>query len=48
MAFVASAVTAFVAVKWLLRYIRGHRFTSFAIYRLVLGVALLLWLPAGR
>jgi len=47
-AFVASAATAFVAVKWLLRYIQGHRFTSFAIYRFVLGVALLLWLPAGQ
>ena len=47
-AFVASAVTAFVAVKWLLRYIQSHRFTSFAVYRFVLGVALLLWLPAGQ
>ena len=46
-AFVASAVTAFVAVKWLLRYIQSHRFTAFAVYRLVLGIALLLWLPAG-
>ncbi|QNN47955.1 undecaprenyl-diphosphate phosphatase [Thermomonas brevis] len=46
-AFVASAVTAFVAVKWLLRYIQSHRFTAFAAYRLALGVALLLWLPAG-
>ena len=41
-AFVASAVTAFVAVKWLLRYIETHRFTAFAVYRLVLGIALLL------
>ncbi len=46
-AFVASAVTAFVSVKWLLRYIQSHRFTPFAVYRLVLGVLLLLWLPAG-
>jgi undecaprenyl-diphosphatase len=46
-AFVASAVTAFVSVKWLLHYIQSHRFTPFAVYRLVLGVALLLWLPAG-
>ena len=46
-AFVASAVTAFAAVKWLLRYIQSHRFTAFAAYRLALGVALLLWLPAG-
>jgi undecaprenyl-diphosphatase len=46
-AFVASAITAFVAVKWLLRYIQSHRFTAFAVYRLALGIALLLWLPAG-
>ena len=46
-AFVASAVTAFVAVKWLLRYIQTHRFTAFAVYRIVLGAALLLLcLPA--
>ncbi|MGN6152919.1 MAG: undecaprenyl-diphosphate phosphatase [Lysobacteraceae bacterium] len=46
-AFVASAVTAFVAVKWLLRYIQSHRFTAFAIYRFALGAALLLLVPAG-
>ena len=32
-AFVASTITAFIAVKWLLRYIQGHRFTAFAVYR---------------
>ena len=47
-AFVASAITAFVAVKWLLRYIQSHRFTAFAVYRLALGAALLLILPAGE
>ena len=47
MAFVASAVTAFIAVKWLLRYIQSHRFTAFAIYRFVFGIALLLLMPAG-
>jgi undecaprenyl-diphosphatase len=46
-AFVASAITAFVAVKWLLHYIQHHRFTVFAIYRVVLGVVLLLLVPAG-
>lgn len=47
-AFVASAVTAFVAVKWLLRYIQTHRFTGFAVYRVVLGLALLALVPAGE
>jgi undecaprenyl-diphosphatase len=40
-AFAASAVTAFVAVKWLLRYIQSNRFTAFAIYRFALGAVLL-------
>jgi undecaprenyl-diphosphatase len=44
-AFTASAITAFAAVKWLLRYIQSHRFTAFAVYRLVLGIALLVLLP---
>ena len=47
LACVASAITAFVAVKWLLHYIQSHRFTAFAVYRLVLGIALLIWLPSG-
>src|SRR5690349_23996646 len=45
--FVVSAIVAFVAVKWLLGYIRAHTFTPFAVYRIALGVALLLWLPTG-
>jgi undecaprenyl-diphosphatase len=40
-AFVTSFVTAFAAVKWLLEYIQSHRFTAFAIYRIVLGTALI-------
>lgn len=39
--FVVSAIVAFVAVKWLLHYIQTHRFTPFAWYRIVVGVALL-------
>jgi len=46
-AFAVSTVTAFVAVKWLLKYIQTHKFTAFAIYRIILGAGLLLWLPAG-
>jgi undecaprenyl-diphosphatase len=46
-AFAAAAITAFIAVKWLLHYIQSHRFTAFALYRIVLGAALLLLLPAG-
>lgn len=45
--FVVSTITAFVVVKWLMRYIQTHRFTAFAVYRIVLGLALLLLLPSG-
>ncbi len=40
-AFVVSTIVAFIAVKWLLTYIRSNRFTVFAIYRIILGVILL-------
>ena len=46
-AFAVSTVTAFVAVKWLLGYIRTHRFTPFAVYRIALGAALLLYMPGA-
>lgn len=37
---VAHGVSVFV-VKWLLGYIKSHRFTGFAIYRIILGIVLL-------
>ncbi|MBN6150666.1 undecaprenyl-diphosphate phosphatase [Xanthomonas sp. AmX2] len=46
-AFAAAVVTGFAVVRWLLGYIKSHRFTAFAVYRIVLGTALLLWLPAA-
>lgn len=53
-AFFAAAISAFLVVKWLLRFVQSHTFNGFAVYRLVLGVALLSWLalspeapPAG-
>jgi undecaprenyl-diphosphatase len=45
--FVVSGIVAFIAVKWLLRYVQSHRFTVFAWYRIVLGVALLAMLHQG-
>ncbi|WP_454832789.1 undecaprenyl-diphosphate phosphatase [Pseudoxanthomonas wuyuanensis] len=47
LAFAAATATGFVVVKWLLGYIKSHRFTGFAIYRIVLGAALLMLMPAG-
>jgi undecaprenyl-diphosphatase len=45
--FIAATVTAFIAVKWLLGYIRTHTFNAFAWYRIALGAVLLLLLPAN-
>jgi undecaprenyl-diphosphatase len=45
--FVVSGIVAFVAVKWMLRYIQSHRFTLFAWYRIALGVALLAMIGTG-
>lgn len=46
-AFVVSTITAFVAVKWLLGFIRSHRFTAFAIYRIAFGGLLLVLSAVG-
>jgi len=41
--FLASAVSAFLVVKWLLRFVQSHTFNGFAFYRILLGTALLTW-----
>jgi len=46
-AFVAATITGFIVVRWLMGYIKAHRFTGFALYRIVLGALLLLLMPAG-
>ncbi|MDP3686341.1 MAG: undecaprenyl-diphosphate phosphatase, partial [Sulfurimicrobium sp.] len=45
--FVASFVSAFVAVKGLLRFISHHDFTIFAWYRIVFGVVVLVTAYTG-
>lgn len=42
LAFLAATVTGFAVVKWLLGYVESHRFTGFALYRIALGLLLLL------
>jgi len=39
--FVVSAVVAFIAVKWLLRYLQTHSFNPFGWYRIALGLLLI-------
>ncbi|MSR43048.1 MAG: undecaprenyl-diphosphate phosphatase [Pedosphaera sp.] len=40
---VTAALTAFVVVKWLLRFVQTHTFIAFGWYRVVLGLLLLIW-----
>jgi len=37
-----SAVTAFIAVRWLLRFVQSHTFEGFGWYRIALGLLILL------
>jgi undecaprenyl-diphosphatase len=39
--FIAAFVSAFLCVRWLLRFISSHDFTPFAWYRIVFGIAVL-------
>ncbi|MEW6306351.1 MAG: undecaprenyl-diphosphate phosphatase [Verrucomicrobiota bacterium] len=41
---VVSAATAFVSVKWLLRFVENHTFVAFGWYRIALGAGLLVFL----
>lgn len=40
--FVSAFVSAFLCVRWLLRYISSHDFTAFAWYRIAFGVVVLI------
>lgn len=44
---IVSALTAFVAVKWLLRYVQSHNFIGFGWYRIVIGGIILACVYAG-
>ncbi len=39
--FIAAFISAFLCVRWLLRYVSTHDFTPFAWYRIVFGVMVL-------
>ena len=41
-ATLVAAITAFVAVKWLLQFVQSHTFVGFAWYRILLGVLVLI------
>jgi undecaprenyl-diphosphatase len=41
--FVVSFIVAYAAVAWFMAWVRRHGFVPFAIYRIIVGVAVLLW-----
>ena len=44
---IASMVSGFLAIALLLRYVRTHSFLPFVIYRIVLGVAVIIIFATG-
>lgn len=44
---IASAVSGFIAIAWLLRYLRANSFLPFVIYRFVVGGAVILIFATG-
>lgn len=40
--FVGSFVTAFVVIKWLIKYVESHNFVLFGWYRIIVGLLLLM------
>jgi undecaprenyl-diphosphatase len=42
--FASSAVVGYLAIAFLIRYVRGHTLNVFAGYRLILAAVILLWL----
>jgi len=41
--FVVSFIVAFGVVEWFLAWVRKHGFTVFAVYRILIAIALLIW-----
>src|SRR6266849_3325994 len=39
---IVSAITAFLVVRWLVRWVQTHSFTPFGWYRIALGLAMLM------
>jgi len=45
--FVVSFVVALGVVAWFMRWVRARGFAPFAIYRIILGIALLILIARG-
>lgn len=46
--FVVSFVVAYGSVAWMMAWVRKHGFVPFAVYRLVVGAAVLIWASSIR
>ncbi len=42
-AFIVASIVSFITVKWLLKFVQSHTFIGFGIYRIVLGLVLILF-----
>ncbi|MCU1286773.1 MAG: Undecaprenyl-diphosphatase [Acidobacteriales bacterium] len=45
--FVVSFIVALGVVAWFMKYVRQHGFVPFAIYRIIIGIAVLVWAMKG-
>jgi undecaprenyl-diphosphatase len=46
--FVISFIVALAVVAWFMNWVRQRGFTPFAIYRIVIGIAVLVWVMKGH
>ena len=46
-ATVVSGVVAYATIAWLLKFVSSNKFTSFLIYRVILGAAIIALILAG-
>src|SRR6478672_4191971 len=42
--FVISFIVAYASVAWFMAYVRKHGFVPFAIYRIIVGIVVLVWI----
>jgi undecaprenyl-diphosphatase len=46
--FVVSFIVALAVVAWFMNWVRRRGFTPFAIYRIIVGIAVLVWVMKGQ
>jgi undecaprenyl-diphosphatase len=45
--FVVSFIVAYGSVAWFMAWVRKHGFVPFAVYRIIVGIAVLVWVARG-